>query len=172
MIGKAQAFATAAHAEQTRKYHGGPYIDHPRRVAERVAALPGATDAMVAAAWLHDVVEDCGVTLTTIEAEFGADVASIVGQLTHTSKVDYPHLNRAGRKAKDREHLAAAGREAKLIKLVDRIDNLRDLASSGDVDFSKVYAAEALLLLDALGDVDAALAAELRDAVDGVGVAG
>jgi len=84
---RARAFATAAHAavKQLRKYTGEPYIVHPAAVAEIVKSVRH-TPEMIAAAWLHDVVEDTGVTLEAIESEFGADVTSLVFWLTDQSK--------------------------------------------------------------------------------------
>src|SRR5580765_8807774 len=83
---RARVFATAAHAAvgQVRKYTGEPYINHPAAVAEIVRAVPHS-EAMLAAAWLHDVVEDTKVTYADIKAEFGEDVAVLVNWLTDVS---------------------------------------------------------------------------------------
>lgn len=78
LILKAAAFARQAHADQRRKYNDRPYIQHPARVAGRVAAHPQVTEAMVAAAFLHDVVEDTPHTLDEVSAEFGPEVARLV----------------------------------------------------------------------------------------------
>ena len=69
IILKAAAFARRAHAGQRRKYNDRPYIVHPARVAGRVAAHPQATETMVAAAFLHDVVEDTPHALDEVSAE-------------------------------------------------------------------------------------------------------
>ena len=81
IVKKAQVFAIAAHAavQQKRKYTNEPYIVHPAEVASIVAGVEGSTEDMVAAAWLHDVVEDTGVTITDINLNFGADIAALVG---------------------------------------------------------------------------------------------
>ena len=63
---RAAQFARQAHEGQRRKCNDRPYIEHPARVAARVTILPGATEAMVVAAWLHDVVEDTTVELDEI----------------------------------------------------------------------------------------------------------
>ena len=77
LMSRADAFAAAAHASigQRRRYTGDPYIVHPRRVA-RMVAQTDVRDAVVAAAMLHDVVEDTPVTLTDIRAAFGDGVAT------------------------------------------------------------------------------------------------
>ncbi len=69
-------FATRAHAGQLRKYTRLPYIVHPAAVETIVRGVPH-DNAMLAAAWLHDVVEDCGVTLRKVIEEFGLDVAAV-----------------------------------------------------------------------------------------------
>jgi (p)ppGpp synthase/HD superfamily hydrolase len=73
-------FATTAHASinQRRKYTGEPYIVHPIAVAELVRSVPH-TPEMIAAAYLHDVVEDTPVTIEEIREEFGPQVAELVG---------------------------------------------------------------------------------------------
>ena len=68
IILKAAALAVRAHEGQKRKYTGFPYITHPARVAGRVGILPVVTEEMVAAAYLHDVLED--TTITKAEIEF------------------------------------------------------------------------------------------------------
>lgn len=161
IIKDAREFAYKVHEGQVRKYNGRPYIEHPMRVALATALLSYATDTMIAAAWLHDVVEDCGTPIDEIAFLFGRDVAFLVKELTNTSKLDYPGKNRAFRKAKDREKLRTVSMEAESIKLIDRIDNLRDMADSGDADFMVVYARESELLLKALAGTDANLEQEL-----------
>src|SRR5262245_19705840 len=98
------------------------------RVAERVATIPDATDEIVAAAWLHDVVEDCGITTGEIESEFSPIVANLVRELTNPSKARR-ELSRADRKQIDRDHLAGVSRWATIIKLVDRIDNVAGMCA-------------------------------------------
>lgn len=77
VIEKAKALAKRSHEGQTRKYDGQPYIIHPKAVAKTVE-MNGGSDDMIAAAWLHDVHEDCGVSIETIEAETNASVAKMV----------------------------------------------------------------------------------------------
>lgn len=147
----AKVFATTAHAGvgQLRKYSGDPYIVHPIRVADLVASY-GGSDDMIAAAYLHDVVEDTDVDIDTIRDVFGDDIASIVCGLTDVSKPG--DGNRAVRKAIDRDHSAAASREAQFVKCADIIDNSSDIADN-DPSFWKVYKSEMKLLLDILDKV-------------------
>jgi (p)ppGpp synthase/HD superfamily hydrolase len=174
IILKAAKFASKAHLGQFRKYHTPkiPYIIHPGRVAARVSIHPIATPQMVAAAWLHDVVEDTPITLEEIEEHFGLAVCLYVEELTN------PSLNstllRAERKRMDREALAIASPAAKIIKLCDRIDNLYDLPRSPrDCDnwrsmckfLKKKFIEESRLLLDAIGDVDDILSLELSEKI-------
>jgi (p)ppGpp synthase/HD superfamily hydrolase len=157
---RAREFATKAHAGQQRKYTGTPYVVHPIRVAERVAERPDATQEMVAAAYLHDVVEDCGITLLEIETAFGRDVARIVDGLTNKTKG--MTASRAERKRLDRLHLSKQPKAVKIIKLIDRVDNLREMGGA-DGGFKAKYAAESLLLADVVGDADAELRTQLID---------
>ena len=162
MIEAAEKFATRCHLGVSRKYGCGPYINHPRRVAARVASIPGATSEMVAAAWLHDVIEDCGVRYLELLDAFGGEVADLVKELTNVKRAG---MNRAAQKAADHARLATRSLEAKLIKLIDRIDNLKELPR--DDGFWRVYAAESRDLAEAVGDADAGLKAELLAILEG-----
>ena len=148
---KALAFATGAHAAigQKRKYTGDDYIVHPSRVAQCVKTF-GGNDDMVAAAYLHDVVEDTQVDIDTITGLFGSVVADLVNDLTDVSVPE--DGNRAVRKEIDRQHLAQASEDAQFIKCADIIDNSCDIADN-DPSFWKVYQQEMKLLLDAMTKV-------------------
>jgi (p)ppGpp synthase/HD superfamily hydrolase len=141
---RAREFATEAHLGQARKYTGEPYITHPAAVVALVKTVQH-TPEMVCAAWLHDVVEDCGIPLDEIVRVFGHKVADLVEQLTDVSKPS--DGNRSKRKAIDRRHTAAASSDAKTIKLADLIDNSRSILER-DPEFARVYLAEKRLLLD------------------------
>lgn len=146
---EALEFATQAHGEQKRKFTNEPYIEHPKRVAEMVRTVPH-TDAMICAAYLHDVVEDTPVTHQEIESRFGKEVARLVHELTDEyMKENYPHLNRKKRKKKEVERQATMSQEAKTIKLADVIDNTRDIVKN-DRDFAVKYVPEMLALVEAL----------------------
>ena len=145
-VQRALAFATLAHGDQKRKYTGEPYIVHPIEVMEIVKSVPH-DDAMLAAALLHDVVEDTDVTIEEIESAFGPDVAELVGFLTDVSKPE--DGNRKFRKGLDREHSAKAPARAQTVKLADLISNSRDILKN-DPHFAKVYLREKEQLLEVL----------------------
>lgn len=120
IIERARQFARRAHEGQLRK-DGAPYIAHPERVAQLLMRYH-YDDEVVAAGWLHDVVEDCGVQLSEIEQLFGKRVASLVDAVTEN-----PALEVRERK-KDRKLRAANGPDgARAIAVADSIDNLTDL---------------------------------------------
>lgn len=148
LILRAAALAVRAHEGQKRKYNGRPYVTHPARVAGRVGLLPEATEEMVAAAYLHDVLEDTLVTKHEIELETNVQVGYYVDWMTNKSKG--LNLPRAERKAMDRKRLREAPFEIKQIKLIDRIDNLSEMTRAKD-DFKKLYAEESILLAEAIG---------------------
>jgi guanosine-3',5'-bis(diphosphate) 3'-pyrophosphohydrolase len=158
----AKEFATKAHEGQLRKYTGDPYIVHPAAVVEILREVDD-DPVMLAAAWLHDVVEDTPVTIEEIEDKFGFDVAGLVRHLTDVSKPS--DGNRATRKALDREHLAAAPARAQTIKLADIIDNAASI-SAHDPEFAKVYKGEALALIHVLRDGDSRLRLRAFELVD------
>ena len=151
MLNEVLKFATKAHGSQKRKYTGEPYIVHPIAVSEIVKTVPH-TDEMVAAALLHDVVEDTPVTIQEIETKFGSKVAELVGWLTDTSRPE--DGNRKTRKSIDRLHSADAPAEAQTIKLADLIHNTASIEKH-DPSFYKVYKQEKIALLDVLtkGDI-------------------
>lgn len=150
LIEKADAFADRAHhsMRQIRRYTGEPYIVHPRRVAAMVQVVTD-DEEVIAAALLHDVVEDTPVSLEQVEQEFGKRVASFVDDLTDISTPN--DGNRATRKAIDREHTRRSQPESKTIKLADLIDNARSITEH-DPEFALVYLREKELLLEVLGD--------------------
>jgi (p)ppGpp synthase/HD superfamily hydrolase len=160
IVERARVFATAAHAAvgQVRKYTFEPYIVHPAEVA-KIVRDAGGSETMVASAWLHDTVEDTGVTIETIRAEFGVEVAELVGWLTDVSRPE--HGNRAHRKALDRAHSAAAPAEAQTVKLADLIANTRSIMAH-DAAFAKTYLEEKRLLLAVMTKGDPTLMAEAR----------
>jgi len=157
---RAREFANRAHGaiDQRRKYTNEPYIRHPEAVAELVRSVPH-TEAMLAATWLHDVVEDTPVTIEEIEREFGAEVAALVKMLTDVSRPQ--DGNRAVRKAIDLAHTAKASPAGKTIKLADLIDNSRNILER-DPNFARVYLAEKERLLEVLGEGDTRLLAIAR----------
>jgi hypothetical protein len=155
LVERAQRFATNAHrsAGHRRKYTGEPYTVHLGAVAALVASVT-EDEETIAAAWLHDTVEDTAVKAADIRKRFGAGAAKLVGELTDVSRPG--DGNRGARKAIDRDHLAGASSRAKTVKLADLIDNARDITAN-DRSFAKVYLEEMGGLLDVLAGGDAGL---------------
>ena len=151
MSNQALHFAVIAHdaVGQRRKYTDLPYIVHPIRVANIVHEFRGTKD-MIAAAYLHDTVEDTNVSMTDIHSIFGPDIAVIVDGLTDVSVPS--DGNRAVRKAMDRQHSADASYEAQFVKCADIIDNAADIGDN-DPNFNIVYRKEMQLLLDVMTKV-------------------
>jgi len=163
IVERARLFATAAHAAvgQTRKYTGEPYVVHPIEVSQLVASV-GGTDAMVAAALLHDVLEDTDVTVDLLETEFGSEVADLVLWLTDVSTPE--DGNRSTRKALDRQHSAAAPAAAQTIKVADLISNTRTIVEF-DPGFAKTYLEEKRLLLEVLTRADPTLLDQAKNQI-------
>lgn len=155
LIERAAAFAKAAHKkiDQRRKYTNEPYIVHPQAVAGLVESVT-TDEVMIAAAWLHDVVEDTSVTIGDVEKAFGQEVASLVDDLTDVARPE--DGNRAARTAKNRDHTAAADPRAKTVKLADVIHNISDIAQANP-GYAPKYIAEKEQLIEVLGEGDPAL---------------
>jgi len=122
---RALAFAAHKHRDQRRKdAEASPYINHPIALAEVLAGEGGITDLEVlAAALLHDTIEDTATTLEELRQEFGARIAAMVAEVT-----DDKELPKAERKRLQIERAAGISPGAKLVKLADKICNLRDVA--------------------------------------------
>ena len=164
IIEKAFIFAVAAHAAvgQKRKYTGEDYISHPVEVSNIVYGR-GCSGEMVAAALLHDVVEDTCITISMIIGEFGSSVATLVEGLTDVSKPE--DGNRTVRKEIDRQHTAKQSPACKTIKLADLISNSKSILQH-DREFAKVYLKEKKLLLEVLKEGDAVLWEEANRIVE------
>lgn len=164
VVKKAQIYAMAAHAsvKQLRKYTNEPYIVHPAQVAGIVATVSGSTPDMVAAAWLHDVIEDTGCTFTDVHMAFGIDIATMVNWLTDVSRPE--DGNRAARRAIDVEHISGAPAEVHTIKLADIISNCKSIMEY-DPNFAKVYLNEKRAQLAVLTRGDATLLARAHEIV-------
>lgn len=118
------SFAAAKHTHQRRKNAGDtPYINHPLEVAHLLATVGGVTDEdVLSAALLHDTIEDTDTLPEEIAGRFGPEVLSYVLEVS-----DDKLLPKAERKRLQEEHAAALSHGAKLIKLADRIANLRSI---------------------------------------------
>ena len=131
LIEAAYQLAAQAHEGQRRK-SGEPYVEHPLEVATALADLQLDTDTL-AAALLHDVVEDCGVPLHDIEASFGSEVARLVDSSTKLDKAIRPTRGETTRRESQTENLRkmlvamAEDLRVVFIKLADRLHNMRTL---------------------------------------------
>ena len=168
LISLAGMLSYAAHYGQKRKYSDDMYFRHPERLAKRGKAM-GLSDRVIAALYLHDVEEDCDTHYKQqMRDVMPAYVVALVLEVTNPSK-DHPELRRQERKAMDREHLKHVSHDAKIMKFLDRIDNINEMVD-GDRGFQMKYSQETLLLVEALlhGEHDALLddlASELLQAV-------
>src|ERR1700760_582631 len=126
LIARALARAEEAHAGQTRNGSGGlPYIEHPRMVAATLAAR-GYSDATVAAALLHDVVEDSDTTVEELRAEFGDEIADLVAALSDDESIeDY-----RARKEEHRARVTEVDGDAFAIYAADKLTNLKTIHES------------------------------------------
>jgi guanosine-3',5'-bis(diphosphate) 3'-pyrophosphohydrolase len=151
LVLRAAEFAAEAHRDQRRKnVLAAPYINHPIGVA-RLLACSGILDPYVlAAALLHDVVEDTKVTLDEVRAEFGTEVGSIVGEVT-----DDRSLSKAERKRRQIESGPQKSYGAKLVKAADKLHNCTDLFLEPPADWPAVrqrqYFAHAHAVLVGMG---------------------
>jgi guanosine-3',5'-bis(diphosphate) 3'-pyrophosphohydrolase len=123
----ALAFASRKHRDQRRKdVHASPYINHPIALANVLVNEAEIRDPeVICAALLHDTIEDTETTPDELAQEFGGRIRDIVLEVT-----DDKNLPKAERKRLQIEHAAHASGKAKLVKLADKICNLRDIATS------------------------------------------
>jgi GTP diphosphokinase / guanosine-3',5'-bis(diphosphate) 3'-diphosphatase len=130
---RALTFAADKHRNQRRKdANASPYINHPIALAN-VLANEGHVDdeAVLVAAILHDTIEDTETSIDELITGFGQEVADLVNEVT-----DDKGLPKAERKRLQVEHAPRISRKAKLVKLADKICNLRDIAASPPADWS------------------------------------
>jgi GTP diphosphokinase / guanosine-3',5'-bis(diphosphate) 3'-diphosphatase len=127
---QALQFAARKHRDQRRKdLEASPYINHPIALANVLFLEGGVHDpAVLTAALLHDTIEDTDTTAEELRAQFGPRVAAIVLEVT-----DDKTLDKATRKRMQVEHAPRLSRAAKLVKLADKICNLRDMGDSPPV---------------------------------------
>lgn len=130
---KAVAFAAEKHRNQRRKdADASPYINHPIALANVLANEAGVRAvAVLCAAILHDTIEDTETTAVELEETFGAHITSIVLEVTDDKSLD-KHV----RKQRQIDHAPHSSPEAKLVKLADKICNLRDILASPPSDWS------------------------------------
>ncbi|XP_037949616.1 guanosine-3',5'-bis(diphosphate) 3'-pyrophosphohydrolase MESH1 [Teleopsis dalmanni] len=127
-------FAAVKHRNQRRLDKiKTPYINHPINVATILSIEGGVNDEVVLmAALLHDTVEDTDTTFEEIECRFGKEICNIVREVT-----DDKCLEKQERKRLQIEKAADTSPKAKLVKLADKLDNLRDLSSNLPIGWSE-----------------------------------
>ena len=121
------SFAARKHRNQRRKdAESSPYINHPLELAHVLASEGGVSDIKtLISALLHDTVEDTETTFEELVEEFGKKIANVVMEVT-----DDKTLEKAVRKRHQVEHAPHMSKRAALVKLADKICNLRDILSS------------------------------------------
>ncbi len=173
ILEKIKAFADEAHGDQQRKYTPERYIAHPVRVMETCRQYH-STLPMLAAALLHDVLEDTAVKpgaiqdflLTLMSPADANKTLKLVTELTDVYTKDaWPRLNRRRRKTKEADRLANVSPAAQTIKYADIMDNAYAIAGQ-DADFAPVYLHEGLQLLTRMQHGNAELRERARKVVD------
>lgn len=153
VLKKIEAFANNAHGSQTRKYTADPYIVHPVRVMEKCQTVTSDL-AVLAAAILHDVLEDTPTSkkeieqflLTVLSPEEAYRAVKYVEELTDIfTRENFPKLNRRVRKQREAERLALVSPDAQTVKYADILDNTD--VTFNDPDFARTYLREARHLL-------------------------
>jgi len=134
LLVRAIEFAARKHRMQRRKdVDASPYINHPIALMSVLCVEAGVDDATVlAVAALHDTVEDTETTLEELGREFGREIADLVGEMT-----DDKSLPKAARKRLQIEHAHAMTKKAALVKLADKICNVRDVAANPPAQWSE-----------------------------------
>jgi guanosine-3',5'-bis(diphosphate) 3'-pyrophosphohydrolase len=133
MLFSVLAFAAAKHRDQRRKdAEASPYINHPIALARILTVEGGVTDpATLGAAILHDTIEDTLTTADELRELFGEEVTAVVLEVT-----DDKDRLKADRKRLQVDHAPHLSTRAKLVKLADKISNIRDVASNPPTDWS------------------------------------
>lgn len=133
LILMAAGFAADRHRNQRRKdAEASPYINHPIDLANVLANEGGVEDPIVlCAALLHDTIEDTETTRAELETIFGSDIADVVMEVT-----DDKSLPKEQRKLLQEQHATTISGRAKLVKLSDKICNLRDIGTFPPADWT------------------------------------
>jgi (p)ppGpp synthase/HD superfamily hydrolase len=154
LIHKARAFAIEAHGTQVRRYTKEPYWHHLEHVARTLLCYSCSNDAaydeVVAAGWLHDVLEDTDTSYLMLVAAFSPGVADLVSEVTNVSRKE--HGNRYHRKRIDLQYLAGASWRGQMIKCADTISNVPSIVEH-DLGFAEVYVPEKRALLERMSTV-------------------
>jgi (p)ppGpp synthase/HD superfamily hydrolase len=167
IVENAEKIARKAHEGQLRKWSANvPYIVHPIGVAEKVKNLSNVDDIDIAAALLHDVLEDCGEHWApVIEEETNREVLDLVRELTFpTEGEEWANRSRAEKNVIRFAQMQRMSARAKKIKMVDRWYNLNDMKNA-PYKLIKKTVDESWKLLEICGDADKEMAKDLEDAI-------
>ena len=165
LLFKALAFSAKKHSKQTRKdIDKSPYINHPIALANILAQRWVIDENVLCAAILHDTIEDTKTTADELRKHFGEKITSIVLEVS-----DDKSLEKEVRKQLQIDHAASLSREAKLVKLADKIANITDIINTPPVNWSKErkqeYFAWAKAVVDNLRGVHQGLEGEFDDLI-------
>ncbi len=173
LLAKITDFGDEAHGEQMRKYAPDRYMVHPVRVMEKLSTIT-ADKTILAAALLHDVLEDTPVTEEEMhrflktqmnEAEARRTVDLVVELSDVYVKSAYPKLNRRTRKSKELNRLEKTSADSQTIKYADILDNTLEIVDQ-DRSFAQVYLSEVRLILKKLDKGNPELRSEALSAVE------
>jgi (p)ppGpp synthase/HD superfamily hydrolase len=160
-IWEAINFAFTKYGNIKRKSGDIPYVIHPIRVAMilRAAGFSEFKDKnLMLAALFHDLLEDTNLTFEELKAEFGPEVASIVKELSKPENISKEEWLKA---------FDTSSKEAKLIKIADRIDNLMDMKlPEWNVEKQKNYADQGNIILETCGTASLKLAKKLKNLIE------
>lgn len=133
----AKVFASQLHQDQGQYYGDKPYVTHLDQVVRTLLHFDFTDKSMLAAGYLHDTIEDTGISQGVIFELFGPEVGRLVSAVT-----DEPGANRKERKAMTYPKIKAAGEEAIALKLADRIANVEYSITTGNLRMQKMYRKE------------------------------
>lgn len=158
---RAITFAFSKYGELKRKSQNIPYVVHPIRITAILRAAgfnENDNEDIMIAALFHDLIEDTETLLEEIETQFGTKIASIVMELTKPEK---------GNKDEWLKTFESASKEAKIIKMADRLDNLIDMTSeSWKIKKQKSYAEQAKIILEKCGSANDEIALKLNEEIE------
>ena len=154
LVLRALAFAAQRHRDQRRRdRHASPFVNHPIEVATLLADVGAVSDpTTLAAAVLHDVVEDTATTTDEVASAFGDAVARIVAEVT-----DDPALPRSERRRLQALHAATLSPAARLIKIADKTANVGQMPADWSAERRADYVSTARRVVDACRGTNAAL---------------
>ncbi len=156
------SFAFIKYGSLKRKAKEIPYVIHPIRITSilRAAGFNEFDDEeIMVAALFHDLLEDTDTNLKEIESQFGKKVGEIVIELTK------PKGTKGRKKDEWLELFTDNSKEAKIIKIADRIDNLMDMRDIWDIEKQRSYADQARIILKSCGDANNHLANKLNHVI-------